>query len=114
MGFLRSSGRFLWRVTKRSIAAIVLLLFRVGEIYSNIIAPNLPQEWRSEIDPFAAMVGNWDLYLAAAIVLGAVLYTYYEVDREVTRNPKIAKKLKEFYGQSAEMLSRNVNSDAED
>jgi len=110
MQFLRSSARFLWRVFRRSIAAIVLLLFRTVEFYSNIIAPKLPTEWRAGLDPYIARAENWDLYLAGLIFLFAILYTFYEVDREVTRDPKIVRKLKKLYGQSGEMLSRNVTN----
>jgi hypothetical protein len=53
------------------------------------------------------------LYLAFGIVIIAILYSFYEVDREVTRNRKIRKKLKEFYSRSGAMLQRKIASDSE-
>jgi hypothetical protein len=114
MGFLRSSARFIWRVIRRSIAAVVLLLlFRVAEIYSKLIAPELPKSIRDFIEPYLGLADELALYLAFGIVIIAILYTFYEVDREVTRNRKIRKKLKEFYSRSGEMLQRKIASDSE-
>src|SRR5262245_34831683 len=113
MQFIRSSGRFIWRVFRRSIAAIILLLFTRLDAYSQIIAPHLTSQWHSSLAPYIELISGFDLYLAGIIVLFAILYTFYDVDREVTRNPKIGKQLKRFYSQSGEMLLRNVTNDSE-
>ena len=121
MGFLSSSGLFLWRVAKRSVAAALLLAARETELYAKIrktelypkITALVPQEWWSTAETLLTRFPNWDLYCAAAIVALAVLYTHYEVERQLTRDPKVLKKLKALYAQSGEMLSRTVTTDKE-
>jgi hypothetical protein len=114
MGFLRLSARFIWRVIRRSMAVIgLLLLFSVGKIYPKLIAPVLPQSIRDFIEPYLNLADELALYLAGGIGVIAILYTFYEVVRGGTRNRKTRKKLKEFYSRSGEMLQRKIASDSE-
>jgi len=114
MGFLRSSARFIWRVIRRSLAAIgLLLLFHVTGTYPKLIAPVLPKSIRDSIEPYLGLAEELALYLAFGIVIIAILYSFYEVDREVARNRKIKKPLNEFYSRSGEMLQRKIASDSE-
>jgi hypothetical protein len=111
MRFLRSSARFLWRVFLRSIAAILLLLLHVVDFYTKVIEPNLPVRWRAELSPYIDRAENWDLYLAWIIIFFAVLYTFYETDSQVTRDPNVLRQLKRFYSESGILLSRHVTND---
>jgi len=58
-------------------------------------------------DGVIAVIDQHALFVAFFIMLWAVIYTYYEVDRE-TRDPQITKKLKSFYIELNEYLHREV------
>lgn len=111
--FARSSLQFCYRVFKRSLTAIVLILLRVGDVYDRVIAPVLSPVWRERVarlvdflDPFA--------WLAIVLIIAfAVLWTYFELYRQVRRDPAITKRLAEFYQRSDQLLRLEVNSDLE-
>ncbi|MDA2917136.1 hypothetical protein MYX64_09905 [Nitrospinae bacterium AH_259_B05_G02_I21] len=113
VGFFRSSSRFIWRVTKRSWGAIVLWIIDLSEFYSQFVAKWIGSDWKNFLDPFVSTASKYTLHAIGIIVLAAILYTFYEVDREVHRNPKIGKSLKQFYGRSGEMLHRAISNNEE-
>ena len=113
MGFLRSSARFIWRVAHRAVAAIVLWVLDASQFYSDYVVEWIGPTWAKRLDPYVSRASEAVPYLIALIIIGAILYTFYEVDREVTRNPKIGKTLKRFYGQTGEMLARKIANDEE-
>ena len=59
-----------------------------------------------------SILENWTLWLAIAIIVFAILHTFWEVDREI-RDPKTSKKLKEFYFELDALLKRKVSSEAD-
>ena len=113
MGFLRSSVRFTWRVAYRAVAAIVLWVLDASQFYSDFVVAWIGPTWAKRFDPYVSWASEAVPYLIGLIILGAILYTFYEVDREVTRNPKIGKTLKRFYGQTGEILARKITNDEE-
>ncbi len=111
--FLQSSIRLAYRVTKRALAAIVWLLLDVSELYSKLIAPNMPEEWVAWLIPYAVWLDIATPWVIATIVLAAVFYTYYEVEKQVTRDPKIPKKLREFYVNSDQYSRYDLKNENE-
>jgi hypothetical protein len=111
--FLFSSARFIWRVTKRGYAGVVLWLLDVSDIWTRYLQPLLEQRG-IYLSPTAIwLVSVLVPWIIGATIIAAILYTFYEVDRQVIRPPKIGKQLKRFYEESGEMLRREIKSDAD-
>ena len=51
--------------------------------------------------------------IIAAIVILAIFYTYYEVEKQITRDPEIPRKLREFFVQSAPYSRFDLQSEDE-
>lgn len=113
MQFLRSSGRFLWRVFRRAAAAIVWWLLDVSDLYAKFVEPHMPAKTIAFLQPVAGLLSSLTPYIVGVIFLGAVLFTYYEADRERHRSPKISKKLKDMYKESGDLLRQIVSDDQE-
>lgn len=111
--FARAALRFVGRVLKRSFAAVILVLLRVSDFYAQHVSPRLSQDWRDRLDPIVAYLGQFTWWVIWIIVLAAAVWTYWEVEREVHRDPKIGRQLKLFYARSGEMLQRQVKDNAE-
>jgi hypothetical protein len=110
--FIRSSAKFIFLVAYRSLSAAVLLLFHWGNFYLSKLQAKLAEPWRSWMDAVMNFIDDWALWLAGAINLGAILHTFFEVDRQI-RDPKITRKLKEFYRALQLLRQREVTSEAE-
>ncbi len=106
--FLKSSIRFVGRVTWRALAGIILWLLDMTDLYSRYLEPTLPEKWAQFLGKYSEHFDIATPWVVAAIVLWAILYTYYEVDREFLRDPSSTKKLKEFYSKSGELLTRQI------
>ncbi|MDA2931832.1 hypothetical protein MYX19_01550 [Nitrospinae bacterium AH-259-F20] len=91
----------------------MLWLLNLSEIYSRFIAKWIGPDWKNFLDPYVAKASKATPYVIGIIIIVAVLYTFYEVDREVHRNPKIGKSLKQFYSRSGEMLKRTISNNGE-
>ena len=111
--FLRSSVRFVGNVTKRSLAGIVWWLLDVADLYSKLIEPNLSVEWVTWLKPYAEYLNVATPFIVAAIVIWAILYTYYDLDKRTTRNPEIPRKLQEFYVAAEPFANFNLNDEQE-
>jgi hypothetical protein len=91
----------------------VLWLLDFSDIYQNYLARWLSEEQRQALAPWAEFAQRATPYVILLIILVASLYTFYEVDRQVVRNPKLGQQLKAFYARSGDMLQRQITSDAE-
>jgi hypothetical protein len=98
------------RVSRRAWAGIVWWLLDVTELYSKVIAPELPVKWVEWLNPYAIYLDVATPWVVSLIILGALLYTYYESEQRVTRDPAIPSKLREFYVE-AEPFSRFILKD---
>ncbi len=107
--FIRSSIRFSWSVTKWSFAAIVLWTLDLADLYTKFIAPNLPSGWAEWLKPYATWLELATPFIVALIVIWAILYTYYSLEKRVTRNPEIPRKLREFYATSDQFANFNLD-----
>lgn len=110
--FIWSSGKFIVKSGRRALAAMVLVLLQSTNLYSSNLRLHLPEAWLPIADAFMAVLNESSFWLAIAIGMGAVLYTYYEVDREI-RNPATTKTLKKFYVDMGAFLNRKVTTDPE-
>ena len=113
LAFLRSSIRFIGNVTRRSVAGIVWWLLDVADLYSKLIAPRLPAEWVISLQPYTEYLGVATPFVVAVIVIWAILFTYYEVDKQINRDPKVSAKLKEFYVSGERFEHLKISNDAE-
>lgn len=110
--FLKSSVKFISKVLHRSLYAAVLLILHASNLYINHIKPSMPPSWIPTTDAIMGFLNIFSFWISIFIVILAILYTFYEVDKEV-REPKTTKKLKEFYLELGDLLIKNVSSDEE-
>ena len=94
-------------------AGIVWWLLDVSDLYSKFVAPQLPEDWVMWLQPYAVYLNVATPWVVAAIVIWAVLYTYYEVEKQVTRDPGIPRNLREFYVQSVPYSRFDLQSEDE-
>jgi len=111
--FLLSCWRFTWGVARRAWIALVWWILDSQDIYSKMISPLLSTKWAEFFAPWIGYLGISTPYVIVVIVALATFLTYYEVEREVHRDPKITRKLKQVYEVSGEMLKRQIREQAD-
>lgn len=110
--FLRSTARFVWAVTKRSVYGLFFLFLRWTDLYTSVIRDRIRESWRENADWLMGYLDTGALWIAITIVVSSVIWTYWEVDREL-RDPKVTSKLKSFYLVLGEMISRKISNNDE-
>jgi hypothetical protein len=111
--FLRSSLRFVYRVARRSIAAIILVLLKFSDLYSQVLSPRLASPWNERVYAILQWLDQFTYAVIFLIVLGAILWTYWEADRAVRREPSVVKELQRFYVRSDQLLRMSVADDTQ-
>ncbi|MCH7499175.1 MAG: hypothetical protein IH886_04085 [Nitrospinae bacterium] len=67
----------------------------------------------NHLQPYAEGLNAATPFFIVGIVVWAVLFTYYEVDKQINRDPKVPAKLKEFYVSGERFEHLKISNDAE-
>lgn len=103
---------FMVQVFYQWITAMVLLLLHATNLYTTTFRDKLPIQVRDEADWVVGLMDSWAVVIAIALLVGSTLWAYFKLYREV-RNPRITRKLKQFYVDLDELLARKVANDEE-
>lgn len=109
---LRSLWRFTYRVFRRSIYGLLIIFVRATDLYSNYLREQVPDSLVRLTDSLFTVIDKFSLWIGVAILVSAVYYTWWEIDKE-TREPKITKRLKDFYRELDELRTRTITSQAD-